>query len=325
MRKILLREIAAQAGVSVRTVLRVLNGEEHVTSSMRRHVSSVLSRNGYLLRQGRRRETLAVYGRKDNRMIDLFLKGISPEGYEVRRLCYSDSVRLRRETFAEADLAVLFSNPSERDMAQIREWNPDIFRIVCSYGYVHDAELLITPNNQGIGSFAAEYLCGKMQYRTVYAVLPDRGIDFAERIKAFAGEVLIGYPSAELRIFPVELSGIRFDTFFSTCPLSGAGVFLPGCVLAREFMLAAERRGVRIPGEVGVISCDNPEHYMTEERKKGWKYPSFIEFHEEQVVEWLLYYLKYRPRTILTPAVTYLPFSLVENHSTRNLLERSSK
>ena len=262
MRKILLREIAAEAGVSVRTVLRVLNGEEHVTSSMRRHVSSVLSRNGYLLRQGRRRETLAVYGRKDNRMIDLFLKGISPEGYEVRRLCYSDSVRLRRETFAEADLAVLFSNPSERDMAQIREWNPDIFRIVCSYGYVHDAELLITPNNQGIGSFAAEYLCGKMQYRTVYAVLPDRGIDFAERIKAFAGEVLIGYPSAELRIFPVELSGIRFDTFFSTCPLSGAGVFLPGCVLAREFMLAAERLGV---------PCTPLDDLIAMRQKKGYE------------------------------------------------------
>lgn len=316
MRKILLKEIAEKAEVSVRTVLRVLNGEEHVRTSTRRHVSAVLSRYGYLLRQGSRREKLLVYGRKNNPMIELLLKGLFQEEYEVRRLSYSDSPKVQREAFENADIAVLFSNPMESDMERIREWNPDVFRIVCSYGYVHDAELLITPNNQGIGSFAADYLCGEMGYRTVFAILPETGIDFAERIKAFAGQVLIQYPSVELKVFPSLLSEETFDTFFREFPFRGAGVFIPGCVLTRNFVLAAERHNVRIPDDIGLISCDNPEHYMTGERRTGWKFPSFIEFHEEQVVEWVLYYLKYRPRTILTPAVTYLPFTLVENNST---------
>ncbi len=316
MRKILLREIAEKAGVSVRTVLRVLNGEEHVRTSTRRHVSAVLSRYGYLLRQGSRREKLVIYGRKDNPVIELLLNGIFQEEYEVRRLSYSDSAKVQREAFADADIAVLFSNPAESDMKRIREWNPDVFRIVCSYGYVHDAELLITPNNQGIGSLAADFLCGEMGYRTVFAILPETGIDFAERIKAFAGQVLIRYPSVKLKVCQTLLSEETFESFFRDVPYHGAGVFIPGCVLTRNFVFAAERNGIRIPDDIGLISCDNPDHYMTVERRKGWKYPSFIEFHEEQVVEWVLYYLKYRPRSILTPAVTYLPFTLVENAST---------
>lgn len=263
MRKILLKEIAEKAEVSVRTVLRVLNGEEHVRTSTRRHVSAVLSRYGYLLRQGSRREKLLVYGRKNNPMIELLLKGLFQEEYEVRRLSYSDSPKVQREAFENADIAVLFSNPMESDMERIREWNPDVFRIVCSYGYVHDAELLITPNNQGIGSFAADYLCGEMGYRTVFAILPETGIDFAERIKAFAGQVLIQYPSVELKVFPSLLSEETFDTFFREFPFRGAGVFIPGCVLTRNFVLAAERHDVRIPDDIGLISCDNPEHYMT--------------------------------------------------------------
>ena len=58
------------------TVLRVLNGEEHVNPSTRRHVSAVLSRYGYLLRRGKRREKLVIYGREGNPMLELLLKGI---------------------------------------------------------------------------------------------------------------------------------------------------------------------------------------------------------------------------------------------------------
>ena len=140
MRRILLRDIAGKAGVSLRTVQRVLNGEEHVNPSTRRHVSSVLSRYGYLLRQGTRREKLLIYGREGNPMIELLMKGILQDEYEVTRLSFSDSPSTFRKAVLEADIAVLFSNPSEADMAKIREWNPDVFRIVCSYGSVHDAE-----------------------------------------------------------------------------------------------------------------------------------------------------------------------------------------
>lgn len=311
-----MRDVAQKAGVSIRTVLRVLNGEEHVSPSTRRHVSAVLSRYGYLLRRGKRREKLVIYGREGNPMLELLLKGILQEEYEVRRLYLSDSFAARRDAFSDADIAVLFSKPTESDMKQIREWNPDVFRIVCGYGYVHDAELLITPNNQGIGASAADYLCRTMGYRSVLAILPEEGIDFAERIKAFAGQVLIQYPSVKFHIFRSRSIGETFETLFRESPFRGAGVFIPGCVLTREFVLAAEKYGCRIPEDLGLIACDNPVHYLSPERRAGWKVPTFIEFHEEQSVEWVLYYLKYRPRTILTPAVTYLPFALVENNST---------
>ena len=317
MRRILLRDIAGKAGVSLRTVQRVLNGEEHVNPSTRRHVSSVLSRYGYLLRQGTRREKLLIYGREGNPMIELLMKGILQDEYEVTRLSFSDSPSTFRKAVLEADIAVLFSNPSEADMAKIREWNPDVFRIVCSYGSVHDAELLITPNNQGIGACAADYLCREMGYPAVFAILPDKGIDFMERIKAFAGQVLIQYPDVKLEIFRSRSVDENFEPLFRNSAFHGAGVFIPGCVLAREFMRAADSFGIRIPEDAGVISCDNPAHFLIKARLKDWTYPTFIEFHEAQSVEWVLYYLKYRPRTILTPAVTYLPFALVENNSTR--------
>ena len=250
-------------------------------------------------------------------MIELLMKGILQEEYEVTRLSFSDSPSTFRKAVLEADIAVLFSNPSEADMAKIREWNPDVFRIVCSYGSVHDAELLITPNNQGIGACAADYLCREMGYPAVFAILPDKGIDFMERIKAFAGQVLIQYPDVKLEIFRSRSVEENFEPLFRNPAFHGAGVFIPGCVLAREFRRAADSFGIRIPEDAGVISCDNPAHFLIEARLKDWTYPTFIEFHEAQSVEWVLYYLKYRPRTILTPAVTYLPFALVENNSTR--------
>lgn len=316
MKKIRLREIALKAGVSVRTVLRVLNGEEHVKPSTRSRVSSILSRHGYLLCDRNRRETLVICAREGNPMAELLMKGILKEEYEVRRLFLSAPPATRREAFADADIAILFSNPDESEMTQIWEWNPDIFRIVCGYGYVHNAELLITPNNQGIGAYAADYLCGEMGYRSVFAVLPETGIDFAERIKAFSGQVLIQYPSVKLNVVRKKNQGETFETFFEGQPYRDSGIFIPGCAHTREFVLAAERNGIQIPEDVGLIACDNPAHYLSGEWLTGWKFPTFIEFHEEQAVEWVLYYLKYRPRTILTPAVTYLPFFLVENNST---------
>lgn len=313
MKKIPLKEIAKKANVSLRTVARVINEEPYVSRETQRKVSSVLSKNGYPSHINGKNEHILLISR--NIPSENVLKNFSGKNFpNFKWIMATDSSLNMQQAVGMADVAIIINKSEEHFLQQLKKWNPDIFRIATYASFSQNIELTIAENNSEIGRCAADYLCGTKKCRRIYCFREYGNYEFFERQEAFCGTIVMKYPDVKIIFKKNFWDESERESLLADREFRNSGIFIPGCTPAVIFLQESQKKALSPVRDYTFLSCDNPRHFCREKDLEGLFFPAYIEFHLEQTYEWLHYFLMHRPRQIITPAITYLPFKLVENN-----------
>ena len=287
-RRVTIADVAAEAGVGVGTVSRVLNGSEHVRAATLRAVQDSIDRLGYrpnhaasALIRGMSRTIAVVVSRMTEPSIVVrvasALAVLEERGYETI-VCNVDSPQERdRQLEAllpthRADGVLLIGLPLSREqLAQFARTGVALVSVDAATPGVPQTVI----DNVAGGRLAADHLIGLGHRRigfvgdTVFAKLP-AGLGFtssADRLRGYRQALVaagIGFDASLVRRGPHDTAGAAehaAQLLKSQDPPSA--IFAASDTQAIGVLAAADQLGVPVPGQLSVIGFDDIEYAAT--------------------------------------------------------------
>ena len=291
-----IKSIAAEAGVSVSTVSRVLNTPEKVNPAMRERVEAAIRRNNYRPNpsaQGFRRKSTGIYGAllphyRTESFSKLLSGAVSEAAKTGRSILLSEPYDdLEQEKNA---ISNLIDKPLDGLMYLPRSTGYDIPRIDyfkdipivgLSRRHISFASACVTSDNRQSGYLAAQYLLrlGRRDLIFVAAVQPGSGIESVAQLEQVAHSSEAGaYAAADRYLgFRQALSeagvdydpqrvligefrrtgGIETGQRILSCPGPIDGVVAASDMTAAGIISVLQGQGIDVPGEISVVGCND--------------------------------------------------------------------
>ncbi|MFP7832532.1 LacI family DNA-binding transcriptional regulator [Marisediminicola sp. LYQ134] len=276
--KLTLRQIAADAGVSVPTVSKVLNGRADVAESTRRRVTSAIRARGYASPQQRRRAATAPA------LVDLVtdlltsaysvevMRGIvdvaASEGVEVvistlsSRQAPSTDGAVWAQRLSAAGRRGLILVASEVDATQLDELRAHGISVVLidPFSTPQDDVVTLGSTNWAGGRAAVDHLISLGHRRIGYLGGP-LGADCASArlhgYHAALADAGITADPAVIRHGPFE-SATGTEGLAALCDTGDlpTAIFAASDSIAIGVMTEAHRRGIRVPDDLSVVGFD---------------------------------------------------------------------
>ena len=219
MKKTGCKELAKEAGVSFKTVYRVLNHEANVRKETRDRVLEVLSRNGWLDYFPARSGSVVIIA---NLLIPYYaLRGTELLGLLSTEFnCFIfDSLRNRKKivrSMEVSDIVVCFGAIPDGLETELRNANPAV-RIVNAYGRGGDISILV--DECELGCSAAKYLAER-GHRKIWIPMQKRTdcLESIPRTWMFKSYMQEHFPETDVRFVNYE----DFDEILTASPFPDA-------------------------------------------------------------------------------------------------------
>ncbi|MET0269901.1 MAG: LacI family DNA-binding transcriptional regulator [Sphingomonas sp.] len=273
-----IRDVARLAGVSIKTVSRVINDQQYVSAEKHRAVSEVMAQIGFQPSQAAR----ALAGRRSHQ-IALICDNPNPwYVYEVqagvRERCARDNVRMIAQPYDRASPTLL-----DDIVALIDQAHPD--GLVLAPPACDDARVIAELERRAIpfvrlqpgapdGAGAAVFIDNEaaahdMTARLIAAGHVAIGFVMGEPSYAASGQRLAGYrralAAAGLAADPARVRPGAFD--FASGREAGdalldlrsppTAIFAASDDMAAGILFAAHRRGIRVPAQLSIAGFDD--------------------------------------------------------------------
>lgn len=254
MKKTGYKELAKEAGVSFKTVYRVLNHEANVRKETRDRVLEVLSRNGRLDYFPARSGSVVIIA---NLLIPYYaLRGTELLGLLSTEFnCFIfDSLRNRKKivrSMEVSDIVVCFGAIPDGLETELRNANPAV-RIVNAYGRGGDISILV--DECELGCSAAKYLAER-GHRKIWIPMQKRTdcLESIPRTWMFKSYMQEHFPETDVRFVNYE----DFDEIMTASPFPDA-IWAPRSGDADFACSRLRELGIRVPEQLSFLSTDLP-------------------------------------------------------------------
>ena len=320
MNRVHFHNIADEAGVSVRTLYRVMNNQGAVSSATRRKVVTALNRYGYLCSGQKESQTILfdiIRSSFIERVGILLMQRLSLRDFRCVLSNHTEQKERFLDAVSQAAVVVMCSFPTETLLQEVRAANPDC-TIVNILGGVGGDVAIDSDDYQG-GQLAARHLFANgHRHVGVFSSLDQP--NHVERYKSFLGQMLFLDPGCKVEFheyFPGTDPGDFWMNYFRAhkqlptgffCPLGGIADYLPYC---------AEKLKLKIPDDFSLIGYNRPEERTYVQPLQPF---DSIVFDVEQLTAWGEYYILNRPMVTNQACIhTLLQPSLEIKGSVRNI------
>jgi len=296
MNRVHFYNIANEAGVSVRTLYRVMNNRGAVSTATRRQVEAALNRYGYLC-AGKKESQTILFDIIQNPFIErvgiLLMQRLSLRDFRCMLSNHLDRKERFLDAAVQADIVVMCSFPSEELLREVRQANSECL-IVNLFGG-NGGDVAIDSDDCLGGQLAARhFLRNGHRHVGVFTTLDQSNHE--ERYKGFFAEMMYHDPGCKVelhRFFQHTRAEEFWEDYFRKnkdslptgffCPLGGNADYLP------EY---AAKYGLKIPEHFSLIGYNRPE-----ERNFHRPLHSYdtVAFDIEQLAAWGEYYILNRP------------------------------
>lgn len=291
-RKLTITEVAKEAGVSVATVSRVLNGEDCVREATARKGTDAIERLNYVpnvaarnLRWNESRMIMVIANNFTNPYYARVLAGVGEgaekAGYNVM-MCATDGKTETGKKYMHmlenglADGAILL-NATENDV-WIKDYagrHPLVQGVECVEEYVTSKVLL---DHRYVGYEGVRYLAGQGHRRIAYISADNNFPSTRGRYAGYCEAMHELGIEPDDSLYAVAEWNYSFESGYRCAERLLKNENMPTAILcvsdtlAISVLLAAEEMGLRVPEDLSVIGCDDIE-YST------MKHPFLTTFH----------------------------------------------
>ena len=200
MNRVHFHNIADEAGVSVRTLYRVMNNQGAVSSATRRKVVTALNRYGYLCSGQKESQTILfdiIRSSFIERVGILLMQRLSLRDFRCVLSNHTEQKERFLDAVSQAAVVVMCSFPTETLLQEVRAANPDC-TIVNILGGVGGDVAIDSDDYQG-GQLAARHLFANgHRHVGVFSSLDQP--NHVERYKSFLGQMLFLDPGCKYYI-----------------------------------------------------------------------------------------------------------------------------
>lgn len=273
-------DVAAAAGVSIRTVSRVLNGSPKVGKETRREIQAHIDRLGFRpnsrargLAAGRSFLIGVVQDDPNAHVIGVFQRGIvetcSQQGYElvVHPSGYDDPDVIRNvQDFAQrsrVDGIILLPPLSELEGLAIALRDLQLPAVAMASVRVPAHPVMLVSDERGAAAALADHLVGLGHRRIGIVTGPKRFRSAAERLVGFRealGRHGIALPDDHVREGDYGFaSGVEAGRHLLALPAPPTAIFASNDNMAAGVMKAANLGGVAVPAGVSVVGFDDSD------------------------------------------------------------------
>lgn len=266
-KKVSIKSVAAEAGVTLKTVYRVVNNETSVAEGTRAKIENLLRAKGYRLPYSKRRVCVVVLDVADND----FMREIA---VRVQRDLTIDSVKCYfvdhandSQNFfasvADADVVVFCSFPDEALIAAARKACPDGM-LINLFGGASAADVSIDADDTAGGVLAARHLFANGHRRHVAVATTALQPNPVDRMKSFCAEMKLLAPDCKIKV--IDFPGFGYtindtwDKYLSETPQGQlpSAIFCTIGAIAERFPVYLERRTkLTCPNDIGLLSYDD--------------------------------------------------------------------
>lgn len=270
-----IRKVAQEAGVSIATVSRVINGAESVAPGLRRKVLQAVDVCAYTPSVGRRSlDSLAlVYAGPFTTESPYDSACISGMVQEIRDCSYDlvilDVARDKKpgeslgQFFARKGVkgAVIRSTAEERDL--IARWANEGAAIVVLGDHFPDSKLkFVFSSSRNASQQAVEHLVSLGHERIVFAACDREDGDHLDRFLAYQ-EVMASHglrnDSLVHRVPPHRFNGVQLLQNVMGSPNRPTAMYIADPLIAVGVVNEAHRLGVKIPDDISIIGFDDKD------------------------------------------------------------------
>jgi DNA-binding LacI/PurR family transcriptional regulator len=270
-----IRKVAKQAGVSIATVSRVVNGSSTVAPELRERVLDAVSRCGYAPTVGRRSEAsialvyagpFTVGSPYDAACLDGMVTAMLETEYDLK------IIHLRRdkspdETFSQFFMrkgirgAIVRTTCSDRDVA--RAIADEGFPSVVLGDHFDDPDLTFAFNDSRPASWEGiEHLVSLGHRRIAFASNETEDGDHIDRREAYRGALMSHNLFDERLVFRVPArrsDGAQLMRKIMSLSMPPTGVFIADPLTAEAAINQAHELGVRIPEDLSILGFDDTD------------------------------------------------------------------
>lgn len=270
-----IQKVAKLANVSVATVSRVINNAGNVTPQTRKQVEDAIAKLNYVpnmlarnFRTSKSKSILVILTNISNLFYMEIVHGISEyaneQGYDILLSETNGDLKKQIECLSKvknriADGAVFLESTIHDDALLSLERSYPVVQC-CTYSEEASLSYVIVDNKK-IGSMAAKALMEAGRKRLAFVGTDDKSLYNRERragfLKAAAGE---GIGEEDVIVLNTALSfeGGR-EAAARLKEAKADAVFFVSDMQAIGALHAFEELGVRVPGDIALIGCDNLE------------------------------------------------------------------
>ncbi len=281
MKRVTIKEIAKQAGVSVTTVSRALNNAPEINPQTREHILELCRESGY-------RANLLARSLSSSRshVIAIISPNISSpfqsalclniemyarkQGYQVLLCCDSDQEQVSTLfdfLIGQRVDGILLPSSNAQVMAYLKEYSRQLPSVLIG-NYMADDESMcfnsVSTDNFVGGQLAASYLHRLGHRSVIYLgfrpdsqthIIRHRGfLQRAEELGLQVETIINSDDHSSLR------SGYRLAQHLFSEPLSATAVFAASDSVALGVMHAADEAGISIPDQLSLLGFDNIDY-----------------------------------------------------------------
>jgi DNA-binding LacI/PurR family transcriptional regulator len=269
------RDVAKEAGVSISTVSRVMNGYTSVDPRLRQLVLAAVDRCQYAPAVGRKRQdaiALAYLGPftpgspYDSACIDGMVEAMRASDFDLSIIdLRRDKPRdeTYRQFFARKGIrgAILRCTQAERELvAAIAQENLPV--VVLGDHFPVDNLRFVYADSAGASRQAMEHLLSLGHTRIAFAACEREDGDHGDRFEAYRATLSargLLHPSLVGRIPPHRLDGAQLIRNLMGMPHRPTAVFIADPLVAVGAINEAHNMGVKIPEELSIVGFDDTD------------------------------------------------------------------
>jgi DNA-binding LacI/PurR family transcriptional regulator len=270
-----IRDVAKEAGVSIATVSRVINGNESVAPQLRRQVLAAVTRCEYSPAVGvRTRNSVAlVYtgpftpgSPYDSACIDGMVESMRTSQYDLTVIDLRRD-KSRGETFKQFFArkgiagAILRSTAAERDVI-VEMADEELPLVVLGDHFKHPTLRFVYSASAAASRQAIEHLLSLGHTRIAFAACEREDGDHRDRFDAYRTTLEsrgLFHPDLIGLIPPHRLDGEKLVRSLMTMPSRPTAVFIADPLVAVGAINEAHKMGVKIPDDLSIVGFDDTD------------------------------------------------------------------
>lgn len=267
------KDVAREAGVSIASVSRVINGNDRVADETRRRVDEAIRRLKYIPHYG----AASLVTRRNN-LVGLMLPELHGE-------FFSELVCGIEEAARRHDLHILILNTTgddESDARAISELRGKVGGLLLMASHLRQELLLehlpgdlpsvgmntlldshgsmLMIDNYGASMTAMQHLAACGRQRVAHIAGPERNFDAEERVRGYLDGLSVHFPGASPLIVQgdfLQQSGFDAGRCIAALPERPDAVFAANDTMAVGASRAMREAGIAIPRDVALIGFDD--------------------------------------------------------------------
>lgn len=268
------KDVAREAGVSIASVSRVINGSDRVATDTRARILEVIGRLRYVPNYG-----AASLVTRQNKLIGVLLPELHGEFFAALVCGIEDAARRH-------GLHILISNASGDDEADARliatlrgkvggllvmaphlrqellaKYLPDDMPTVMMNTFcLEKNRCMLMIDNYGAAMAAMQHLSRCGRNRVLHISGPEGNFDAAERARGYRDALALYWPAASPLIIPgnfLQESGFEAGRRIAALAERPDGVFAANDTMAVGAAKALQEAGLAIPGDVALVGFDD--------------------------------------------------------------------